>query len=433
MSELDRTIRHIGARNFQDIKPVRQALSQVRQYPSGFGERVDIFDAATFDISTDVVLGEFDGKQKPYLQAFRNIWREIDEEPFVLSDVVGSYRYFLENAPDDEFLATTNGVIQELKDELVAGNLKFAPEVFSNPNTLLTRLLLEGYVMNMGAHYKIGETEATYRKAIKETLVKNYPRSSLTADLLWWEQIEADQSRIVSLAEYEKSEKERQSDPLKVAADKLNRRFQENTPAYCVLEDIRLFPRPILVDFNNVISNNSDPLRLNPESPNFLNVLRQIGNIFIVTSASGWKNVQGFMVESRIWHPDMVLMTSPIWEFITMDDKGNNAGETLRQDFLKRAKSLGWDCEKRDLYRPSGYKCVAPIFDKPWELPFIDNDGAVTNSNPGILGIRVKEWISDEDDFSEDYKEWLNEENESKKSLREAADLVRDYYAKLSS
>lgn len=432
--QLDKSVRLTVAHHMRDREPIRTALLWVKQNPKGFAERVDTFDAATFDISTSTVLKDFKAKEMPNLSAFRRFYLKSKMEPINLSDGVFSYAKFLQEDPTDKFFLQTNTSMQEARKKLFSGEWSFHPDVFSSPNTFLARLLVEGFALNMEGYYNQLSTADKYKRALTEVLIKSYPMSVLTNDVLWWEKLEADQSRLVSLAEYENLKKERQSDPLKSAADRLNKYFREDIPAYEVLEDMKKFPRPILIDFNNVIANNRWPLKLNPDASIFLDTLREMGNIFIVTSASGWRQVQGFMVEQGIWHPDMVLMTAPTYEFISSWQERNPEGIKLRQKYLEITKNLRRDCIEEDLFMPPGYKRIAPMFCKPWEIPFIDNDVEVTHKNPGIFGILVKEWVSEEEKKVWDNSDmkWFDEKNEKKFTLAEAVNQVRKHYSKIA-
>lgn len=223
----------------------------------------------------------------------------------------------------------------------------------------------------------------------------------------------------------------RKKDPLLIAADHLNRHFSHNGPAWQVLDDLRLFPRPIGVDFNNVIADNTFlPMQLNPDAPEFLRQLRIIGNVFIVTAANNWKYLHDFMTAHEIWTPDIVLMTCPTYRFLSDQERNDPNGKRLREEYFSFANTLGFDCKYEELLSPPEYKRIAPLFKKPWEIPLIDNKKAATTDNPGILGILVQEWKSEA--FlggNIAYRKLLNDENRGKSTLTHAVETVRQYYA----
>lgn len=206
----------------------------------------------------------------------------------------------------------------------------------------------------------------------------------------------------------------------------LNSEFRKNTPAYEVLDTIRKFPRPILVDFNDVLTNNKEPLQLNPDAPEFLQHLEELGNVFILTTAPDWEGIQQFMEESGIWTPNIVLMNAPSWFFITQQKENLPEGKTLRTEYLETVRHLGWDIAEEDLIDSRTSKRVAPIFNKPWKIPIIDDASLATENNPGILGIQVKVWGAD-------LPTWLQENSQDKHSLTKAVEIVRQHYSKLFS
>ncbi len=171
---------------------------------------------------------------------------------------------------------------------------------------------------------------------------------------------------------------------------RINDRLKKGIPAYEVLAEIQSFPRPIVVDFNNVLANNIPPIVINPEAPSFLAQLRQIGDVFIVTTAEDWQGVHEILEKGGAWSLDQVLMTMPNWIFMTQHEEDNLKGKELRAAYIELARSIGLNYTERGLVMPPGYKYVAPIFSKPWRVPLIDDSRSATWNNPGMLGIRVK-------------------------------------------
>ena len=227
----------------------------------------------------------------------------------------------------------------------------------------------------------------------------------------------------------------RDAEKLEKAIENINKVFRDGKEAYEVIYYLRMLPRPIVVDFNNVIANNIPPFALNPYAINFLKDLRDIGNVVIVTSAIGWKWIQGFLKKHGLWSNDMVLMTAANYKFLCRDndryhdgflsqspeeEKGEVEAERLREEFL----GLGWSCEEGDLVKDITGKVVAPIFGKIFEIPIIDDNHFATEGNPGMFGIHVKAWGKTE----EEKLEISHREREGEYSLTEALGIVRSYY-----
>lgn len=214
---------------------------------------------------------------------------------------------------------------------------------------------------------------------------------------------------------------------LELAATYVNSELSKGKSAYRVLSLIRAFPQPIVVDFNNVIANNTDPLRLNPDAPEFLEELRKIGTVFIVTAAGSWTAVQEFLAENEVWSPVTVLLTKSNYRFMEEPEghQEHHERSILIEDFLKRAKKLGWNLNEGDLVER---KRVAPIFGKSFLVPIIDDFYHTTHNNPGTLGIQVNYW---EPNLTEDGRKWLDEQNRGTATLKEAVEMVRNHYSSL--
>lgn len=215
---------------------------------------------------------------------------------------------------------------------------------------------------------------------------------------------------------------------LEKAIRHVNRTFERGGEAHEVIDDLRMLPRPIAVDFNNVIANNTSPLALNPDARVFLQDLRKIGNVVIVTSASGWKAVQGFLQKHGLWSSDMVLMTGPTYEFLSQWQETNPKAKKLREEFLSMTQQMGWKYGEDDLIQAPAGKVVAPIFGKSFEVPIIDDSMFATRHNPGMLGINVQAW-----ETNEEIQRMYATSNQGKPSLAEAVEIVRKHYATIDS
>jgi len=214
------------------------------------------------------------------------------------------------------------------------------------------------------------------------------------------------------------------------AATYVNSELSQGKPAYKVLSLIRALPNPIAVDFNNVITNNINPMKLNPDAPKFLKDLRGIGSVFVVTTALNWESVQEFLGERGVWSPDMILITSPNYQFISDLQRDHPQGEKLRAEFQSTARELGWSADEDNLIMPPRYKRISPIFGKPFLVPIIDDSVEVIHKNPGMLGIHVQEW---EPNYTDTGKKENDQENEDKLTLSDAVEVVRRHYASLGA
>ncbi len=204
----------------------------------------------------------------------------------------------------------------------------------------------------------------------------------------------------------------------------MNRGFREGKSVLDgdMLQYMRRLPRPIVVDFNNVLANNTLPVRHNPEAVDHLNVLREVGNVVIVTSAWDWDAVEKILRKGRMWHKDMTLVTADNWG--RQKETPDNI-KTINSfiDFIGKSEDLGY----RDFL--NGYKRVAHLFYKSFLVPILDNDPKVVENNPGMLGICIKAW---EPGASADLRQELDIGDAPRFSLEEAVIKVREHYASLN-
>lgn len=200
---------------------------------------------------------------------------------------------------------------------------------------------------------------------------------------------------------------------------KINDVLKKGVPAYEVLTEIRSYQKPIVVDFNNVLVSNLTPTVINPEASSFLAELRKIGDVFIVTTAEDWNSVYKILKNGNIWSSSQILMTIPNWRFITQHEEWSPKGKELRKGYLELAKSQGRNIRERDLLKPPEYKTVAPVFNKSWEIPLIDDSDLATYKNPGMQGIHVRSF--------EPARTWYDNQ-EGTLTLSDAIQEVRKVY-----
>lgn len=203
--------------------------------------------------------------------------------------------------------------------------------------------------------------------------------------------------------------------------------LSEGTPAYKVRSLIRAYPKPIAVDFNNVLANNIDPMSLNPDAPEFLQELQKIGNVFIVTTAPSWISVQEFLAENGAWSEKMILMAAPNLRFLAQSAK-HLIGNRMRKEYLEIAQRNQISVRPDQLLGPLRDKRIAPIFAKPFLVPIIDDLPEAISNNPGMLGIQVEEW---EPNYDSDAVEKSSDEIQCNTTLMEAVEMVRNHYSVL--
>ena len=215
-------------------------------------------------------------------------------------------------------------------------------------------------------------------------------------------------------------------------AKHLNVSFKQGRPAYELLPEIRAFPKPIVIDFNNVLANNDDPLIPNPHASAFLDKLNKVGNIFIVTTATSWDLVNKFLADQKMLKKDTVLMVADNYQFLASGSEGYRDEEVtqankLWDEYSAFAKVLSNPPAEGQIKRSrSGTalakKHLAPLFLKPFNVPIVDDAGMATYDNPGMLGIQVDKFMPV---FYEDDPDY----NYDGSTLNSAAAIVEEHYA----
>lgn len=428
--ELDRSLRSVGIETFGDISLFRESFLWLKKHPDTLRTRVSALNEASGDISEMVVLGDFNKREKPAITALRRVYIETrSEPPLSVRDLTSSYNDAQTNPypGGSEIIEAIDSSLSGLREGILSGEVKFHPEVLAHPPTFMSKLMIEAAALAQAALYKKPEVAQIYEDALIETLTQEmYPDSNLKDDITYWTELERDSSSLVSLAEFTAAQNLTANIPLRHTALELNRYFREGGIALNVLDQLRKFPRPIMVDFNNVIANNESPLQLNPDAPKFLEDLREIGSVIIITHASYWTGLQGFMVANGIWHPGMVLMTWPTYEFLGNRDEYTDENRKLREDFNQMAsQAFGKEFDEFELEAAASGKKVAMLFNKPWEIPIIDDTLTPTTNNPGMRGVQVQCWEPNPTKSTV-------ARNKSLPSLPEATKTVRDHYSRIS-
>lgn len=155
----------------------------------------------------------------------------------------------------------------------------------------------------------------------------------------------------------------------------------------------RQIPVPICVDWNNVIANNESLLRLNPGAVKLLAELKKLGTVIIVTTASDYEVLVDFFKVHNIFSEDMIFLAKPNYKplatYFQIDSEGDYEKiRQLRLEFLQTHPGF----QESDLYGSSFEKKLGPLFNKPWDVPIIDDARKATMGNPGMFGVHVMPW-----------------------------------------
>lgn len=424
--ELDRRLRFEATRGLRQTNNVRDALQWISRNPEGFATRVSEFED-TIGAMNDLMLGDaIDARRYGSVAALRGFF--VEGEPISTpSDLVTLYDDWREYGEYEETGRVMQSFFPKIHNIIATHQWEFPTQITDNPNKLASGLLIEGYGQLMEDLYEKPGLARKFVLGFEEVLISQRPDAAILSDVIDWMAEEKDDFSPAVKADIEEALTEPKTE-LEQAVRHINRTFKRGGEAHEVIEDIRKLPRPIAVDFNNVIANNNSPLALNPDASAFLQGLRQIGNVVIVTSASGWEAVQGFLQEHGLWSKDMVLMTAPTYEFISQWQEENPKAKELRKEFLVMAQQLGWQYEEDDLVQAPAGKAVAPIFGKPFEVPIIDDSSFATRHNPGMLGINVQAW-----ETNEEMQRMYERSNQGKPTLAEAVELVRNHYSGITT
>lgn len=428
--EIDRALRHEFATKVGRTENLRSAQLWIRRHPEGLETRVVEFEDAMQTLTGLMNDSELDKSKFKNVAALQDQMRYEEDTPLTLGETFNMYARYLIDGDYDTVPEHMNNTFSLIDKKITSGDWQFPHQITDNPNQLASALLLEGY----GIFLEEFEGKKGYARnfvlAMEEVLTAEFPDSSLLSDVAGWIKEEKDDFSPEVIDQLEDA-MTRERGPLDEVANHINAKFRQGGNASQVIDEIRRFPKPIVVDFNNVLANNIGEIVINPEAAKFIDELRTIGDIFIVTTAVPWKGVHSLLKKGGLWHRGMVLMTYPSYQFLT--DRGGRqpAAVKLRTEFKDFAKQHDIPC--KDLGLDGGApstKRVAPLFKKPFLVPIIDDTNSATIDNPGMLGIGVKEW---EPILDEHHRAWRDEHNEGRPTLEDAVKIVREHYAKIDS
>lgn len=227
--------------------------------------------------------------------------------------------------------------------------------------------------------------------------------------------------------------KEAEREALLATTSHLNEHFSLGGSVYEpeILQLMRTLPRPIVVDFNGVLFDNEEPLTPNPEASAALARLREMGTVVIATGARDWEGISTLLKTHQLWHDDMVLMCVDNYGYmheqggVRVEPETTELARKTFDEYITLAKERGIDYSRADFEWPPAYKRLAPVFQRSFPIPIIDDWAVATNDNPGMNGILVREFIdlTKEGGYEAD--------DEIDLTLTDTAERVWNYYSLL--
>jgi hypothetical protein len=250
---------------------------------------------------------------------------------------------------------------------------------------------------------------------------------------------------------------ENETSPEILAAEKaewrrrLNESFKNGANVFNpeILAQLRRAEFPMVVDFNNVLFGNSEQIKkANPEAADFLKALSGIGEIFVVTAAHSWEKIWAHFAKNGLEKNIILLVNSNYYvaplemtpeqeavidEFTEKVHRLGLAEEFEMPDKEKTWQQWGADLrEGRRLYFQGSVsnKKLAPIFDKTFRVPIVDEARFATSGNPGMIGYKAKHFEGDNlapTDID------LMEDSADLPTLREIAGQIAEYKKSLNA
>jgi len=206
----------------------------------------------------------------------------------------------------------------------------------------------------------------------------------------------------------------------------INEQLRKGGEIFEVIDHIQSLPRPIVVDFNNVLANNSEPLVVNPAAKEFIDKLLSIGTVIIVTTARDWEPNRKFLADNGLWNDHMVLINrDPLADITLSSFPLNPETEKLVGKQVSILKGLGKKVEPEEFKGASATKRISHVFGKSYNVPIVDDGYMAVIDNPGMFGVWVEKWNPEDSDRSE-------VDGVKRYSLKDAAKIVEDYYKKIT-
>ncbi len=160
-----------------------------------------------------------------------------------------------------------------------------------------------------------------------------------------------------------------------------------------LLSIMSVVKNPIVVDFNGVLVNNSEPLVPNPKARSALEALRTVGTIAVVTVAGSHRAIRQELEADDLWYPEMILMTREVYTLVGNNGEDISTIDLARErekEFKLRGGNGSVQEKQKILSRMDVAKRIAPIFMSALEVPILDDTVIATYDNPGMLGIYLE-------------------------------------------
>lgn len=420
--EMDRRLRYEAATNLRKTENVRKALLWIAHNPKGFTRRVSEFEKTVDRMNELLMGGAIDTDKYGHLANLKPMVADLEtiETPKELSSM---YDDWIEKGEYEETADLIQSFFTKLNTLILTREWKLPTSLTKSPNKLATALLVEGYGLLLEHLDGSSGIAQEFVHSFKEVLVTEYPDFYILEDIIGWMAAEKDAYSPKTRTIIEKESKHKTK--LQKATFRINSAFRRGNDAYDVVDELRMLPRPIAVDFNNVIADSHSRL-LNPEAPAFLRALKEIGNVVIVTAAADWKYIHDFLVKHGLWTDNMVLMTSNTYEIL--HDSPTPKQIAVLAEYTTQLKKRGITLELETLIQSPSAKRIAPLFCKSFDLPIIDDSSIATESNPGMLGITVQYWT----DNTAEEGLYLGKANKKRRPLQDAVEIVRNHYGSIA-
>ncbi len=222
-----------------------------------------------------------------------------------------------------------------------------------------------------------------------------------------------------------------------------------------ITDKLRQINNPVIVDFNNVLATNQQPLKPNPAAASFIEKVSTVGTVIVLTTAkhAGRSDIQQIISQLTVNPEKVILITSenyftdsPNDELIASRNQTiqNFFNTPIGQESLSATHTYGSKTKEEILAdeiatMPPAYKRVGPIFSNgKTAVPIIDDTWDAVENNPGLKGFYVEKWPrpeypSDMPQEQIDFEETERKDPENpyrEFSLEEAAEEVIKLYSK---
>lgn len=319
--EIAHALRYETTRNLRSNSIVRECLVWAHGNQAALQERIDYVSKVSQQIGELLdrsIVPQYRGGRTYIYPSIRDLHTAIEFGTMEIPPHSLNEAYEAANQEDDLDYAEavkreTGKTFKTLEHNLGTTNADTVKRLAATPQVLATYLLVQGISTFAQEYYNYPEaTTEIYRDTLFRVAAEIFPSNESFNDFI--SILRAEES--VGLAGTTRF---------------LNKALKLGVPMYKLVPYMQEFPRPIAVDYNNVIVNNSEPEELNPEAPSFLRALEEIGNVFIVTSHQNREAVQSCLEKYNLWSDNIVLMAFENYRFLL--DGRNPHTRKLRDNY----------------------------------------------------------------------------------------------------